>query len=394
MLLFTASPEASQKNIALEYLNTFRIQSGLIPLRSDRLLDKAAISHAHYLLRQQKIGHYEKSGMKGYTGKTPSDRVIYHGYPSKDVMENVTVNVKSGKESVEKLFAAIYHRFVFLSLDKDQIGIGKALTQKQRSINKAYVYNLGSSRQSRLCKDDFLAVSGVEYMKNVCKEKRKLVPRNLYEQQKKETRLQNAKAVLYPFPGQKEVPPVFYEEYPDPLPDYSVSGYPVTVQFNPAYCKRIKMISFKLYDKYKKEVKGTRLFTHKSDPNRRLKRGEYALMPLKRLEYAAEYTVEVEAELDGRSYQKRWSFTTEIPKEKLYRITKKKSGFEFKAGESVWLYFVPGTPDDTLKRYKVRGKTKVSFYDQNTLKVTFPETYRGNITFKAGGREVIFRQKQ
>ena len=86
---------------ALHYLNTLRQQSGLIPFKENVQLNRAASNHASYLLRQQNIGHYETRGYNGFTGQTPSDRVILSGYHSKDVMENVSINAHTPKESIE-----------------------------------------------------------------------------------------------------------------------------------------------------------------------------------------------------------------------------------------------------------------------------------------------------
>ena len=35
----------------------------------------------------------------------------------------------------------------------------------------------------------------------------------------------------------KNTPTVFYEEHPDPLPGIGVSGYPISISFNPYYFK-------------------------------------------------------------------------------------------------------------------------------------------------------------
>jgi len=134
LLLTFITLDAKQNQIALDYLNSIRQDTGLIKFNPNKKLDKAAASHANYLLRQQKNGHYEKRGWKGYTGKTPSARVVKAGYASKAVMENVSVNPKTSHQSIDTLFAAIYHRFVFLNFDKDEIGIGSTVTKKKRRI--------------------------------------------------------------------------------------------------------------------------------------------------------------------------------------------------------------------------------------------------------------------
>jgi len=52
--------------------------------------------------------------------------------------------------------------------------------------------------------------------------------------------------VIWPPEGAVEVSPVFYEEIPDPLPDYEVSGYPLSVQFNPGLYSSVRLRNFTL----------------------------------------------------------------------------------------------------------------------------------------------------
>jgi hypothetical protein len=299
---------------ALEYLNAHRQKSGLIKFKPNKKLNRAAKSHADYLVRQQKNGHYEKKGWKGYTGKTPSDRVLKAGYASKAVMENVTENAKDYKHSIDILFAAIYHRFVFLNFENDEIGIGTASTQRKRRVTSAFVYNTGSTEITKLCKRSYLMENNTYYVQNMCKESKKLIPRYLYEEKQEKVRRKNAKIVLYPYPNVKNVLPAFYTENPHPLPGSKVSGYPVTVQFNPLFYKKVKLEKFRLYDAKGKRIKKVKILTQKSDVNRRLTKLQFALMPLKKLDFGTTYHVKFEAVVDGKKIKKSWKFTTKKPK--------------------------------------------------------------------------------
>ncbi|MFT7880634.1 MAG: CAP domain-containing protein [Sulfurimonas sp.] len=374
----------------MDYLNTLRQKSGLIPLQEIRQLNHAAASHAHYLMEHQKLGHLEHQGHKGYTGKTPAERVVYHGYFSKDVMENIALNAKSDTAAVDDLLSAIYHRFVFLNLDKDQIGIGRASADRFKRLKDAYVYNLGSSKLNALCKKSFIPIRGNLYLKDVCKNRDALIPQSLYEKKQKEIKYRNSKVVLHPYPGQTEVMTVFYNEEPDPLPDYAVSGYPVSVQFNDRYYHSIALKSFRLIDDENREIPMCRTLTHSNDPHQRLKKTEFALMPIKRLEYATTYRAEFEAVVDGELYQRSWEFTTKRFKEKFYRITKQKSRISAVPGSTLILYFVPDSPNDVLNSYRVTQGLKVSFIDHNTLKVTLPKNLRKEMKLKVGRNIVIF----
>ena len=392
LLLLFSTLDAKEHQSALNYLNSIRQDAGLIKFKPNKKLDKAAASHANYLVRQQKIGHYEKKGWGGYTGKTPSDRVLHAGYASKAVMENVTVNTKTSHKSIDTLFAAIYHRFVFLNFDKDEIGIGSASTKKKQSVTSSFVYNLGSTAISKLCKtSSFVMHDGVYYMQNLCKNSANIVPQILFEKKQNEIREKNSKIVLYPYPNATNVSPVFYTEHPHPLPGYKVSGYPVSVQFNPAFYKKVKLKKFRLFDAEGKEIKKHKVLTHKNDKNRRFTLLQFAFMPLQRLEYGTRYRAEFEAVADGKRVKKSWKFTTKKPKGTFYKITKKKTTLKVKRGERIVLYFEPRSKKDVLGRIKYTGKLHTTYLDKNTLLVTLPNkrSSRG-YSLKAGGREVFF----
>ncbi|MDM5271821.1 CAP domain-containing protein [Sulfurovum sp. zt1-1] len=389
--LFSVLLNAKEEIRALDYLNTVRQNSGLIPLKENKLLNRAALSHANYLVLQQKLGHIEQYNHKGYTGKTPAERVVYFGYPSKDVMENIAVNTKNGITAIDDLLAAIYHRFVFLSIDKDEIGIGRASTGKFKPIKDAYVFNLGSSKLNALCQKVYVPLNQVIYLQNVCKDGKALIPQALYEENQNEIKSQNTKVVLHPYPGQKEVMTVFYNEEPDPLPDYDVSGYPISVQFNDRYVSSVQLTSFRLFDDKHREIVQNRVFTYENDPQKYLKKTQFALMPLKRLEYATTYRVEFEAEVDGERYQKSWKFTTKRFNDTLYRITNKTTQIDAEPGSTLILYFVPNSHHDVLKGFSATHGLKVSFIDNNTLKVNITDAVVGAASIKAGGRTILFK---
>lgn len=391
LLLLSTLLYSGEERGSLDHLNALRKKSGLIPLQENRLLNRAAASHANYLLLHQQVGHLEQYGRSGYTGKTPADRVVYHGYASKDVTENIAVNANNATSAVDDLFAAIYHRFVFLSFDKDQIGVGNAEANSRKHTKNAYVYKLGSSKLNALCQKDFAPVGGVMYLQHACKNSDRLLPKTLHKKKQNEIKSSNAKVVFYPYPGQHEVMSAFYNEVPDPLPDYDVSGYPVSVQFNDLYYTGIKLKSFRLFDEENKEIPMSRILTHANDPHQRLKKMQFALMPIKRLEYATTYRAVFEAEVDGKPYQKSWKFTTRSFREKLYRIEKEKTTLRAEAGSTVILYFVPRSGSDLLRRYRASKGLKVTLIDQNTLKVSIPEQLSGEVSLSGGGRTVWFK---
>ncbi len=384
--------DAKEYQSALSYLNGIRQELGLIQFKPNKKLDKAAKSHANYLLRQQKNGHYEKKGWKGYTGKTPSDRVLKAGYTSKFVMENVIVNTKTFDNSIDVLFAAIYHRFVFLNFDKDEIGIGSASSKKKRKVISSYVYNIGSEAITKLCNQYYMKQNGFFYMQDLCRDGSVTVPQYLFKEKQNDIRLKNSQLVLYPYPDAKDILPVFYTEHPHPLPGSKVSGYPISVQFNPASYTNVKLKKFRLYNAKGKEIKNCKVLTHSNDKNKRFTKLQFALMPLKRLEYGTTYHVKFEAMADGKKVKKRWKFSTKNPKGKLYKITKKRSTLKVKRGEKIVLYFEPKSNKDILSTIKYTGKLHTTYLDRNTLLVTVPKKRLSrDYSLKAGGREVVLK---
>ncbi len=376
----------------LVYLNDIRQHTGLTPFTLNKNLSKAARSHAKYLIRQHKSGHYEKKGYKGFTGTTPSKRVVHAGYASKMVMENVSTNTKTQQASIDTLMAAIYHRFVFLTFDKDEIGIGKAKNPKSKILHSANVYDLGNIALREACKKTFNLKSGMLYTTNVCKESKKKIPESYFKKKLTETRRKNPKIILYPYNGQKEIHPAFYNESPDPLPNHKVSGYPVSVQFNTTFYKKITILSFRLFGNKGKEIKKYKILNYTTDINHRFSKLQFAFMPLKRLEYGTTYSVKFKATADGKPISKNWKFTTKTLKGTYYKITKKQTIIKVRRGEKIILYFEPRSPKDILKSVQHKGQFKLKYLDPNTLKITLPnKPLRGIVSLKTGQREVILK---
>lgn len=365
--------QAGTTEEGLLYLNTLRTNAGLMALHENKALTRAANAHAKYLIQNQTHGHYEKKGKYAYSGKTPSLRVLKAGYPSRITMENISLNTPNQKKSIDNLFSAIYHRFVFLNLEKDEIGLGQYKTKKKRRIQHAYVYDLGSSAISKLCKKSYSMKNGEYYMKGVCKENEKMIPQTFLNEKKTSILQNNAAIILYPYSGQKDIYPAFYNESPDPLPDYKVSGFPISVQFNASVYNKVKMTSFKLFSKNGKEIIKTKILQRKTDPNHLLSPLEFVLMPLARLEFSEQYTAVFEAIADGVKVKRKWTFLTQKPKYILYRVTDNKATLHIKAGETIILYMVPNHRKDLLKNYRMKGGGSAVFMDQNTLKVTLPK---------------------
>ncbi|SFV71673.1 putative periplasmic protein [hydrothermal vent metagenome] len=360
-------------NQSTAYLNSVRQKVGLIPLKSNRLLHQSASSHAQYLIRHQKTGHYQKKGSKGYTGNTPSTRVRKVGYNSTIIRENISINTHGYKASVKNLFAAIYHRFTFLNFVSDEIGIGQYHSKNKKAVKNIYVYDLGSSTLSKLCKRRYPLSSGSYYMKDICRDKKKMVPMHSFNKEKEAISLKNAKVVYYPYNKEKDIWPAFYNEMPDPLPQYKVSGFPISVQFNPAYYKKVTLKKFRLYNNKGKEIKKTKILQKKNDANHLFTALEFALMPLARLEFGETYTVVFEAKADKKTIKRKWSFSTTKSKGTYYRLAKNSQSINVLSGSKIILYIVPTHGKDILRSYSCKKNIHAKFLDQNTLEIQIPK---------------------
>jgi hypothetical protein len=360
----------------LSYLNNIRAHLGMIKFKVNRSLNKSSLAHSNYLIQNQSTGHYERKGAKGYTGNTPSHRVKKAGYISMVVRENISTNIKSERDSIVNLFAAIYHRFTFLDFTSDEIGVGYASASTKYAIQNVYTYNLGSSKLSALCRSYFPLFYGSYYMENSCRDSKDMIPIKMFKKSKEKTQRQNAKIVYYPYAGARNIYPAFYNEKPDPLPNYKVSGFPISVQFNPAYYKSVKLKAFRLYDALGKEIKKVKILQKNNDPHHIFTERQFALMPLARLEYGQKYTLQFEALVDKKIIRKKWSFYTQKPKYSYYRISKNTQTIEVKAGKRVVLYIVPSHRHDILSAYSTQAGLKVKFLDPNTVEVFVPKSIK------------------
>jgi len=367
---------------ALSYLNRLRMGAGLIPLDINPKLATSAKNHANYLIQNGVIGHYEDRDKIGYTGEYGSNRAIYSGYKTSMVIENISNNNFSAKDSIDGLMGAIYHRFGFLDFHIDEIGIGIKQSQTDKS-QTAFVYDMGSHNLEEVCQKKNSVKYG-EYASNICADKTLKIEAKLFNKILDTNRKRNPKVITYPFDGQIDVPPAFYDELPDPLPNYSVSGFPISISFNDSYFKNIDMISFKLFDNRGKEIKDTIVYNYQTDPNKRLKKFEFALFPLKRLAWSSKYIVKATYKADGKIERKEWEFKTRDFNIPFYKVTSNQNSFKIIRGEPAIFYFPPKSQKDILGNLKYPANLDISFIDKNTIKLTANEIVSNRVVLDIG----------
>jgi hypothetical protein len=368
----------------LSGLNRIREAIGMPPLQENSVLAKAAQAHADYLVSHHISSHHENKSQKGFTGKKPIDRALYAGYLARFVGENLSTKNRNSQASLDGLFSAIYHRFGFLNPLFDEAGIGISQDRLDPD-NSAFVYLMGNSELERLCHINSFRGSG-SYMEKGCKNLKHRIDARAYKGAKSTISSLSPSIIKYPYDGQDEVPPAFYNETPDPLPDHDVSGFPVSIEFNNPKRKNVKLVYFRLFEKNGDELKSTRLLNKHSDAHHMLSSYQFALLPLERLKYDTEYVVKVKYTMSGKSHTLNWSFSTIKPVEELVTIHKKHDEITLKAGKSYWLYFEPNGPHDVMRTMRFPGDMYIRFVDNNTMRVVIDPERSRDFEIKGGGR--------
>ncbi|ASL44684.1 hypothetical protein bAD24_I14460 [Burkholderia sp. AD24] len=274
---------------SLSYANSMRLQLGLKAFNQSAtgpsgqpitLIAKAAANHALYLFDNNSTGHFETSGLPGYTGNAPADRVAAAGYTTNSVGEiaaNIGGAFTSSTQAVDELFDAPFHRAIFV-FDTTNVGFGQGPT------------NSDPSKFSTLV-GDF-----TDYVQNT--------PDNIL--------------VAYPYNGQTNVKPSWIaNESPNPMaaqPQYEgqTVGYPVTLSAagNGAFSNINFMIS---------DASGNAVPCLETDNTNNSEATRLAMcVPFAPLANNATYKVTVTGSLTNTTitatpFSVSWSFTTGTP---------------------------------------------------------------------------------
>jgi hypothetical protein len=380
--------EPSDLEQAYAYLNQIRAKAGLTEFSRNAQLEIAAFNHANYLANNLIIGHYENQGIFGFTGVYPKDRTMNAGYRSTLVSENVSSGNVNSIDSIEKLMGAIYHRFGFLDLVHNEVGIGIAQISLQNP-NSVYTYNMGNTEYNALCEGP--AFSGVgHYYLNVCEPNIK-IDATVFEKVKEKAMGNNPNIVVWPVNNDDDVPPAFFEEIPDPLPDYSVSGNPISIQFNPLVFTTVNITRFELYvAPNNSQVHPTRLLSQKTDPNGKMSNLQYALFPLERLEWNTDYRVEVEYTSNLGEETLIWHFKTRDLGVPLFTVQGDNEEILISSDIFTFVVYVPPTvifPKIGRINYLFPSKATIEtlFEDGNTLWINLLGEIDQEILFNFSG---------
>lgn len=288
----------NEAKYGLQRLNQWRKQAGVPTLAHSPTLQKAAQNHAQYLT-QDAHGHDELNrNNPHFTGMTPQERANVAGYPA-SISENLTLGnfARSARKSVDGLMTALYHRLSMLNPEHDEAGTAWA-----RGKNSTFVIKQGSSYDRKLCENAHNSTAQKRYVLTLpCNNVKTEIPIDSPPPR-------HTMAVKYPI-GNNIDPSYDGKEQPNPMPNYKQTGNPISIAFFGEQGE-IRMSAFKLFDEQKREITHVHIMTASNDPNHLLDKTEFALFPLKPMEFNQNYYVEFHYQQDGKDKVEKWSFKT------------------------------------------------------------------------------------
>lgn len=394
LLLAGPAGWAHEHEQAYRLVNQLRDAAGLGLLDYDARLEEAAVAHARYLVANQSASHGQRPSGRAFTGEQPADRAGAVGYASRLVSENLSKGDDSITGSLAGLMAAIYHRFGFLDPKVTHIGVGI----EGEGTDTGMVYLMANNAIEALCRQPRERLTG-RLVLNACQRDKMLLESRFREAERAPALLVD-QLILWPPPGAAHIPPAFYEESPDPLPDRSYSGYPVSVQVNPVHVAEHRLLSLEITDvETGNRIEDTRLLTADTDPHNKFELGHYALYPMQRLRWGARYRVDLSMELDGRREDRQWEFETQQLKPRPIVIRGHDERVGMVSGEFINLVVEtdPRGPllGDLHYRHDTDVFTRVERPDANTLRVKAIGDAGRTIKFSTGNGtrfELVLRQ--
>ena len=242
---------------ALDRVNHYRRIAGLQPVVLDAKLSKGCQAHARYMVLNRNHpsvrgmgAHSEQPGLPGYS---PEGRAAAGC--------SVIVHRRSLVQGVDTWMATLYHRIPILRPNLRRIGLGyESPVAVMDTI-------------SGLIGDD-------------------------------------SRSVGFPGTDQKNVPTVFPNELPDPIPAGSPrpAGYPITLQFAHSG-PEVGQVKAELRDSAGRTVP-----FHLSDPQRPAcdfpQQNTVCIIPVRQLAPSTTYQVSISGQVNGRTFSKSWAFTT------------------------------------------------------------------------------------
>lgn len=264
----------AQEGYMLDWVNYLRCLGGVGQLVRDARLDQSAQAHANYLVVNGVNEHNEVAGQAGFTGVTPGDRMSVALYPWHTWGEVLSRTGPVAREAFDGLAAAIYHRLLMLAPEYVNVGVG--VRQRNGDNTASTVVNYGVTTR---------------------------------------TVVNDTRLVVYPANQQPKVPVLFNSDFetPDPVPDKSVVGYPISVQSD-----RGTTLSATLFTLTRVSdgapisafVRGRGSLSG-VQRDAQLGTNEMFLIPDAPLDHDTAYRVQFSGTINGKAISRDWTFSTE-----------------------------------------------------------------------------------
>lgn len=344
-----------------DYLNEIRTQHGLRAFRQNSNLQTSAQNHANYLLANSVISHEEISNQKEFYETTPNKRAIKAGYHSYFVFEGFSKNQINAKKSIDDLLSAIYHRFIFLNYELDEIGAGYAFDKK----SNIYVYNLGNIKLNLACMQGGDEISSGFYLEQICKDQNAKIKKENFD-----SFVQNIDYIA--FPKNLSSKAYFSNEVPNPLPECKIASNPASIEFGSKFSD-IHMLDFELFSNGKK-LDDTIILTRLNDTNLKFTDKQFAVFSRSVFDFAQEYKAVFSYLYNGEKKQISWKWTTKTP-EIEYFSAKNGDVLEFEPDKEYDIFFVPKDCNDAFESFSYQNNmltnVKINKIDTNLIRLKF-----------------------
>lgn len=269
---FTTEDDSDSRGIwakqALDKVNAYRKHAGLKPVTYDETLSKGCLAHARYLVIN--ADHKAVLGLGAHDEDLSLPGASKEGQIAGKASD-IAIGDYEPTDGVDAWMATLYHRVPILEPNLRTIGFGCARGRRQGWVT---VLNVVSGREKTI----------------------------------------RPNAVFYPAPGQTDVPLNFPNggEEPNPIPDDKdgKAGYPITAFFPEN--RPLKNATATLTN-----AKGEPIacwFSNAEKPaNPKFPKHQgnaVCLVPHDPLVARTTYHVDLKGQLDGKPWQKKWTFTT------------------------------------------------------------------------------------
>jgi uncharacterized protein YkwD len=243
---------------ALDLLNRYRRVAGVPPVTDDPATTKACMDHAAYLVKNK--GNAALDGF-GAHKEDPNLPGATPGWANLNLGNDV--GFEEPVATIDGLMATLYHRTPMIGTDLEKVGFGYAGVPGSDNMADVLAFVTGDRPQE---------------------------------------------VVVFPADGQTDVPLAFGGEFPNPIPDGDVGGYPITLQM--ADSAKPTGMSASLKDDQGQDVP-CHYSDHDHQASTAYSQGNtVCLIPKQLLEPGRSYQAHVQGTVDGQARNWDWRFST------------------------------------------------------------------------------------